>query len=117
MTVIVGVGDGVVVEVAREEVAYGVRAYVNQGLIVEGGVRVIPSVGVVVAVDMGDIVRLSVGMMEVLFGSAVPVLLGLGILEVLVGVGVVLDGCVAVTVGLWDSLGDFGVGVEELVAK
>lgn len=88
VTVIVGVG--VVVVIGRVGVDSGVRVLVNHGLIVEIGVRmgVVAEVGVVVGV--GDTVRRSVGMMGVRFGWTVPVLLGLGKPEVLVGVEVEL---------------------------
>ncbi len=96
VAVMVIVGEGVGVGVAGEGVASGVMAYVNQGLIVEGGVGVSRSVSVGVAENVGDPVKFSVGVTGVRFGCAVPVLLGLGLPIVLVGVGDVFSGCVAV---------------------
>ena len=84
VTVIVDVGVGVNVGVTEG----GVSVFVNDGLTVESGVRIDPMTGVGVVVAVGKIVRLAVGMEEVIFGWTVPVILVTG--KPLVGVGVEL---------------------------
>lgn len=73
--------------------------------------------GVGVVEGVGEIVGCNVGIMEVDFGSAVPVTLGLGKPGVLVGVGVELGTEVAVSVGLGEKPGNTGLGVGVGEAK